>query len=183
MYYKYRDLNSFKYFADIIIKSRLYAAPYFDLNDPMEGQYLFSNSDNFNQDMKDLLKGSKDKTRICSLSLDPDNQLMWAHYANGHRGVVIEVEVDLGKYQVREIIYDGPVRLNSIQPHSAIEVLSHKLEAWSYEKEVRVFITKGYYVDVEIKKVICGSRMSNPDYSLVSDLIKAIDPEIKIFRN
>ncbi len=39
--YKYRSLDNFKNFVDIILKNRLYAARYKDLNDPMEGQYYY----------------------------------------------------------------------------------------------------------------------------------------------
>jgi hypothetical protein len=181
--YKYRDINSFKNFTDIIVNSRLYAAPYFDLNDPMEGQYLYNENDDFNSDIEKILKGSKDRTRICSLSKDQDNQLMWAHYANGHRGVVFGIEVDTIKYETREVAYDGPLLLNRIQSNSAIEILSHKLQAWSYEQEVRVFINSGNFVNVSIEKVICGSRMSNPDYSIVSKLCNKFIPHAEIIRN
>ncbi len=40
MFYKYRGIKEFRYFVDIILNKRLFAAPYFDLNDPMEGHYL-----------------------------------------------------------------------------------------------------------------------------------------------
>mgnify|MGYP001801434879 FL=1 len=39
--YKYRSLENFKNFVDIILKNRLYAATYKDLNDPMEGKYYY----------------------------------------------------------------------------------------------------------------------------------------------
>ncbi len=37
--YKYRNIKSFEFFCDILINSRLYAAEYSKLNDPMEGIY------------------------------------------------------------------------------------------------------------------------------------------------
>ncbi len=39
--YKYIILINYKLFIDIILKQRLYASKYKDLNDPMEGQYYY----------------------------------------------------------------------------------------------------------------------------------------------
>jgi hypothetical protein len=60
MLYKYRNASSFRFLADILLKSRLYAAPYFDLNDPMEGRYLMSPSGKIDEDMEQALKGATD---------------------------------------------------------------------------------------------------------------------------
>lgn len=181
--YKYRSIKDFRFFTDIILKKRLYAAPYLDLNDPMEGQYLYSQSGgSIDEDMRKLLNGEKEKVRICSLSRDPNNELMWAHYADGHKGVAIGVEVDRSTYQVRQINYDGlhRVGLHNFHNGSAIDVLSHKLNVWQYEQEERVFVLNKQYVDVAVKTVICGSRMSNQDKGFITDLIKKLDPSIKI---
>lgn len=141
--YKYRGIQVFRFFTDIILKSRLFAAPYFDLNDPMEGRYLYNkDSGQIDEDMKLLLKGEKEKIRICSLSRNPDNELMWSHYAEGHRGVAVAVEVDNSKYKVKPIQYDGlhQVGVANFHSESAIDVLSHKLDVWQYEEEERVFV-------------------------------------------
>ena len=39
--YKYRSVDNFRNFVDIILNNRLYAASYQDLNDPMEGHYYY----------------------------------------------------------------------------------------------------------------------------------------------
>lgn len=36
---KYRSLDDFEYFVDIIVNQKLYVAEYTTLNDPMEGHY------------------------------------------------------------------------------------------------------------------------------------------------
>ncbi|GGA77060.1 hypothetical protein GCM10011369_18700 [Neiella marina] len=182
--YKYRGIQSFRFFTDIILKQRLYAAPYFDLNDPMEGRYLYSQSGgSIDQDMKRLLKGEKEKIRICSLSRDPKNELMWSHYAEGHKGVAIGVEVDRNKYEVEPIIYDGlhRVGLHNFHHGSAIDVLSHKLDVWQYEEEERVFVRNNkQYVNVKIREIICGSRMSTQDIGFITELVQKVNPKIEI---
>ena len=40
--FKYRGVQNFKFFIDIILRNRLYASQYVDLNDPMEGQYYYN---------------------------------------------------------------------------------------------------------------------------------------------
>ena len=59
MLYKYRGINSFRYFVDIVLNKRLYAAPFFDLNDPMEGHYLYSSGE-LDSDVRDLIKNQKE---------------------------------------------------------------------------------------------------------------------------
>ena len=183
MLYKYRGIKDFRFFTDIILKSRLYAAPYFDLNDPMEGKYLYSQGgDSLDEDMRRLLKGEKEKLRICALSRDPNNELMWSHYAEGHRGVVVGVEISSNKYEIRPIEYDGlhRVGLNNFHNGSAIDVLSHKLDVWQYEEEERVFTRGKQFVDVVVRRIICGSRMSTQDKGFITDLVEKIDPNVEI---
>ena len=72
MLYKYRGIKELRYFVDIVLNQRLHAAPYFDLNDPMEGHYLY-NKGELDSDVRNLIKGQKQKLRICSLSKVNDN--------------------------------------------------------------------------------------------------------------
>ena len=183
MLYKYRGIQGFRFFTDIILKQRLYSSPYFDLNDPMEGRYLYSQSgETIDEDMRRLLKGEKEKVRICSLSRDPNNELMWAHYAEGNKGVVVGVEVDRDIYEIRPIIYNGlhQVGLNKFHSDSAIDVLSHKLDVWQYDEEERVFVRNKHYVNVTVRQIICGSRMSKQDIGFITELVEKIHPAIEI---
>ncbi|WNC72722.1 DUF2971 domain-containing protein [Thalassotalea psychrophila] len=171
---------------DIVLKNRLYAAPYFDLNDPMEGRYLYPpGSSGLDEDIQRIIKGEKEKIKVCSLSKDPENELMWSHYSEGHRGVAIGVKIDSLKYKVRPIEYDGLHKLGMHNMHSdaAIDILSHKLDVWGYEKEVRVF-SKGNKttIDVEVKEVIFGRSTSNQDKGFIKDLVSKVNPNIE-FRN
>lgn len=75
------------------------------MNDPMEGHY-FHRSGNLSAEFKSALKGEKNSYGICSLSEISGNDLMWAHYANGHDGIAIGVEIDSTKYEVKKVKYD-----------------------------------------------------------------------------
>ena len=181
MLYKYRGIKELRYFVDIVLNQRLYAAPYFDLNDPMEGHYLY-NKGELDSDVRNLIKGQKQKLRICSLSRVNDNELMWAHYSEGHRGVAIGVEINKNKHDVRPVEYDGLPQVGMLNIHNstAREILSHKLAVWSYEEEVRVFTDGKQYVDAEIKEVLLGRSMSTQDIGFVKKLVGSINPNIEV---
>ena len=183
--YKYRSLEggNFKFFVDIILNNRLYASSFKELNDPMEGAYYYSYQNEGLRKMLSELSDKKEKLRLCSLSKAEDSVLMWSHYANGHRGVVIGVSID-NPYNVKPVQYDGLARITSCNFNAQVtmEILSHKLEVWRYEQEERIFIfnSKDRYVNVKVESVIAGRSMSNQDYSSLKDLIERVNPRISV---
>lgn len=181
--YKYRGIQNFRFFVDIIMKNRIYAAKYVDLNDPMEGQYYY-NKGELDKSMLQRISSDKGNLRLCSLSRKKDNELMWSHYSEGHRGVAIGLIVNPIEYDIRPILYTGIHYLNGnqIQKDTPREILSHKLNVWSYEEEERVFVSDKFYVDVEVKEVITGRKMSPQDYSFVRELVERINPAIKVIK-
>ena len=107
-------------------------------------------------------QGQIDKAGILSLSELPDHPLMWAHYADSHRGVCLEFEVVefvkslddprgfFGPAQPivysdhRPVVFDP----NAMEEENVKRVLLTKSEDWSYEKEFRIInheIGKGEY--------------------------------------
>ncbi|AFU70514.1 hypothetical protein P700755_003943 [Psychroflexus torquis ATCC 700755] len=181
--YKYRSLDNFKNFVDIILKNRLYAAPYKDLNDPMEGQYYYQSGE-LNRSIRDKILAEKGTLRILSLSRVNNNQLMWSHYADGHKGIAVGVRIDEIKYDVQLIQYDGIATINESNYNSqtAKEILSHKLEVWGYEQEERVFQINQVFINVQIEEVIMGSRVSTQNNGLIRDLIDKINPSIRVLK-
>jgi hypothetical protein len=181
--YKYRSLDNFKNFVDILLKNRLYAARYKDLNDPMEGQYYYQ-SGTLSQSVRNKILQEKGELRICSLSRVNNNELMWSHYTNGQRGVAIGVEIDRNKYSVRPIQYNGiaSIRQQDFSDQTAMEILGHKLEVWSYEQEERAFIRDKHFIDVKVKTIITGRAMSPQDFGFIRDLINHINPNIEIIK-
>lgn len=181
--YKYRGLSNFRFFTDIILQNRLFASKYSELNDPMEGQYYYDNGE-LNSEIRSKILNEKNSYRICSLSRKKDNELMWSHYAGGHKGVAIGLRINKNKYSVRPIQYTGLAYMTNqhLNSESPLEILSHKLEVWSYEEEERVFIRDKMFVDVEIVQVITGRAMSNQDFSFIKKLVNQINPDIEIIK-
>lgn len=181
--YKYRGIKEFRYLTDIILKKRLFAAKYTDLNDPMEGQYYY-NKGELNQNILRKLKDGKDVLRLCSLSKNKNNELMWSHYAEGHRGIAIGVRVNPDLYTLRAVQYTGLAYLQNpkIETDSPTEILCHKLNVWSYEEEERVFVENKNFIDVEVVEINTGRAMSNQDYSFIKELVEKISPNIPIIK-
>lgn len=183
MLYKYRGISNFRYFTDIVLKSRLYAARYFEMNDPMEGRYLYRGTHNMDDDIRRILAGEKEKLRVVSLSRNPANELMWAHYAEGHKGVAFGIEpASDQRHEIRPIHYDGIANFTPDSPirMSAIDILSHKLEVWQYEEEERIFVKGPMYATVRVRELILGRRMSKQDVGFIKDLVVRVNPSIVI---
>jgi hypothetical protein len=80
---------------------------------------------------------------ILSLTLTPDNLLMWAHYADEHRGAVIEIDPTVRAF-ARPGELAGAVHYSGerpLIPETDDILLSHfftKSREWAYETEYRV---------------------------------------------
>jgi hypothetical protein len=185
--FKYKNLEGggFKHFVDIILNNRLYASDWKDLNDPMEGLFYYWDLE-LMRDIKRRLECEKMKVRVCCLSSDCNNSLMWGHYARGNKGVVIGVEVKEGQ-KITEIEYDGSPFFETeekMKRASAEDILSHKNKEWEYEKERRVFIRKTdeefSYIGVNVKQVILGNAMGKSEKEFIRGLVERLCPCIEI---
>ncbi|WP_445946223.1 DUF2971 domain-containing protein [Shewanella sp.] len=179
--YKYRAFSNFENLVDIIVNSRLYAASYDKMNDPMEGGYSFPKT--YSDEQIKELETVIGKQKFCSLSASNNIDLMWAHYANGNRGICIGVTLKETRragvaYWVN---YDGPPNLihrcDQDTQDRARKILRHKSDCWGYEEEVRIFSNDGHLVDVEIKEIIFGKRADSQLKPLVEALVKAFLPK------
>jgi len=97
-----------------------------------------------------IYRAFNENVGILSLSEIADNELMWAHYANSHRGVILcfdehhaffnrkRSEND-GFYFIRKVIYtDGPPV--SLATTDVDALLITKRTKWSYEREWRMLV-------------------------------------------
>jgi len=180
MFYKFRDFNNYKFLLDIFLNQRLYASSFKNLNDNFEGQF-FNNS--FNETIRTRLEPKKNEhISICSFSGHYKNHLLWSHYSNGHRGLVVGFDVIDGRHEIKKVNYKGlksydnlPYKLEDIK-----SIFLNKIPEWEYEDEYRIIAEKQCYIDIKIKKVIFGIETSQLDKELINQLIKKIDSSIKI---
>lgn len=107
------------------------------------------------------IRGHFEDVAVFCVSEDPTNLLMWSHYANSHKGVVLKLKVneetdnflcaadpvsyqqEMPKYSPKEAFLDQSFGLKSNQEdiHKAFkDLVITKASNWSYEKEWRVII-------------------------------------------
>lgn len=165
--YKYRSLQNLWHALDIIINQRIYCADWVSLNDPLEGRYeIFLPGDNTSDRtlMLDSIEKARDRYRIGSLSADPRNFLMWSHYSNGHKGIVIECEIPDDTPELFEVFYSPFLSVFSEIEHVRVD-MSHifkgKSEEWSYEKEYRIITEQKYFqLKNPIERIFLGPFVS-----------------------
>lgn len=161
--YKYRSTEKWEYILDIINKKRLFCSKWDKLNDPLEGYFTHNQQDD---QILQMLTCTKNELRVCSLSSDPENHLMWSHYASGFQGLVFELNIsDNDIYHMNytwDYFHIDLAKCNDSE-EKARAVLHTKYAPWSYEKEVRI-IQKYDWYDLGnngIRRVIYGHRIES----------------------
>lgn len=168
----------------------------------------FSHPSTFNdpfdsQKTKKIFKGNIDcsqllnELRIRSLSnYVPDNMLLWSHYADGHKGISIEIELNLPlllKHNIvlKKIIYsDAKMKTGLGDPKRITEELYlTKQSIWKYEQEYRLITLSPYLENnhflisspelpfFHIKKIIFGLKTIEDDKKLIGKILPSIEYE------
>lgn len=124
---------------------------------------------------------------------------LWAHYADNHKGCVLEFRVteEVNKfimeqgeqgYERSDILYPLPVRYSKKRPVGydangevsydiALNMILTKDTAWSYEQEMRCFKMgpAGLYPfrKNQLHRVYCGLKMDEPSISEIQNAVRA----------
>jgi hypothetical protein len=179
MLYKYRHLRNPEHAIDILLNQRLFCSLYKDLNDPFEGLFqatmhipprqsllfgLGGRRMQVRRSIDDLLDPDKSSTRVCSLSASLSDVRLWSHYADGHRGIAIEIDVSGLEGRFCEVRYSEQLPqfgFSLLTSPTVEEVLTRKTVHWAYEVEYRLISQAEYFHVVDrIKTVYLGSRIS-----------------------
>jgi hypothetical protein len=187
--YKYRSLANFEFVLDIILKQRLHCSTYDSLNDPFEGLFvsLIGGQRKVHKSVESLFSSSVDKIRICSLSSSLSDVRLWSHYADGHKGVVFEIDFSESESRIHKVKYCeelpsffyGTTFLTKMFNAHPYEVLSCKTKHWEYEAEYRIFHESEHFdISNRMKAVYLGTRITETHYNF---LTKLIPDEIPIF--
>lgn len=144
--YKFRQLTSCKdleRIIEILETNKFHCAKFSEMNDPMEGVYIATIPSKIGE-----ILNEKNKKRICSFSSEEgfENFAMWGYYANGFKGIAIEIEVD--ESIVKKVKYEYKVP----ETENVEEILTTKLKYWEHEAEYR-FITENNEDKCEIGKI------------------------------
>lgn len=184
-YSKFRDLNdgkddNFEEFwgknertKDIFENSRLFAQNYKKFNDVDECVYLVDKS--ISEYLINKIYNEKQEKVICCFSshniIGTDGEeLMWAHYANGSKGIRIDFSIDYEKLEevegyVKEVEYrqksqfkDNDNLEKELNDNKLKNIICRKSKAWEYEQEHRSIFTKGdnNYLSIKIEGITFG---------------------------
>ncbi len=178
IYYKYRDFKSLDRIEAILKDNEIYAAIYKHLNDPMEGLYRLNNKEDRSNIIEQIYT-EKNILKICSFSAKNYDKLMWSHYSDSCKGIVIGVKL---KFSPTKIIYDGRNNFTSTNDarEDAKKILSHKNDVWCYEDEYRLF-TRDQKVQVEIVEIFLGMNISEKNEKSVISICEKIKT-IKVYK-
>lgn len=187
--YKYRD--QIKREIDTLVENKLFAPDKDKLNDPTEmclddSEFLDFLEKNkiYSQLVKeifdDLIDFAKTKCGIFSLSEDVNNELLWAYYANGHKGFCIEYDSDIimENYNYGLEIKNKNLNINKLVHRikvvykNSYPVLNRddlirkdnmnllltciagtKSERWHQENEVRLIFNKNGHIEIDYRAV------------------------------
>ena len=180
--YKFRGESRLEYLFDIVLNERLYCATYPSLNDPFEGQLLAFNKERLGayslfqhgfaeKVMTDghavpAILEDENRIRICSLSAAKNDVRMWSYYADDHKGVAVELELDPEDKSLIEVSYYPDLLVSMDMPkemdlEGMRPVLSRKTKHWEFESEYRILNGSEYFSVVGcVTKIILGWRAS-----------------------
>jgi len=208
--YKYRGCSEFDRDLKSLVNNEFYMPTPRNLNDPCEGlistDILFAELDNvfgnvlkvnpdvkssflnFKNDFLSLMK-SVEKFGVYSLSQNKHDELLWAHYAESHKGFCIEYDLeqlilhensyDLSHFSVKYNDQPSAFKLTDMSDFKNPNKLSSKLlgiksKSWEYENEYR-FVTANAgikkYDFRALKSVYFGLRMED---ELIDKLMQAL---------
>jgi hypothetical protein len=169
--YKFRQLITDKDFDRIdqmLQTGSFWCSQFAEMNDPMEGVFSFPvDTPTKMNTLTQYVLGEKNSYKICSFSdrAGFENPLLWGHYANGFKGVAIEIDTDMN--DIFKVIYANSIMDIKLigQPAEDIvkEIIATKLTPWEYESEYR-FLKKVEDNNQQIgsiKKIYFGNPYGN----------------------
>jgi hypothetical protein len=142
--YKFVSDSRFVMHKDSFLRAEVRLAEWARLNDPMEGVFVYLQSRQ--PSLLNTVIGAKARYRISCFSKGYEGILLWSHYANGHKGICLEYEVEAeglssGHSELAEVQYASflaNLDYSMTAQEQARLFLLRKLTPWKYEKEVRL---------------------------------------------
>ncbi|HGJ5862611.1 MAG TPA: DUF2971 domain-containing protein [Arsenophonus nasoniae] len=173
-----------------IENDRIKISRFSDLNDPFELLGVNRGDLHTRKKLQRQKKEINKKEGLICLSKSWRNPLMWGHYADRHKGIVLGFEVKdrLWDIKYESKLIDAPIDLtyNFAKKKFIKKLMTTKFKDWEYENEVRVFqklsgteclkegenYFRNFNEDFILKEVIFGSMCSLSDMKETLKLIK-----------
>ena len=184
--YKYRSLDNWNKYRNVYLAGKLHFANRESLNDPAENISLADRSaarieaDRPVSKRENVNNDPLDEYKICSMTANPNNYVMWTNYAEEHKGVCIGFIIDLDilkkeAIECKKVIYAKylPVIENFVYPYDfetddfkwtdtdIRKLIFYKLDKWKYEDEWR--LVKMTDKPSRLSRLNRPSRLSRPN--------------------
>ena len=138
----------------------------------------------------------QDKMRVCSFNTNIQSIVLWAHYANNHKGFCIEYDLstwhrnDIRRRLLFPVIYSNQLfdltpyintsyinkPVDQFNPFCGVLAAIYKAEDWAYEQEWRlvfpVFNNDENYLMPRPSAIYLGARMSSNDEEKIVGIAK-----------
>ncbi len=176
--YKFRSVSgeAFRYSQDIFVNRRLYVPTAKVLNDPNEGVATINIQNQYAAWGNQLEERNRQsQTRLCAMTQDYRSPVVWAHYADEHRGICLELdtdEIDTSDGILKPVTYSNtvPVLGHNTGAHVR-EAFLNKTEEWAYENEWRYITTNASpflsLTENAVQRVLLGARFDSADLAWV----------------
>jgi hypothetical protein len=200
--YKYTSINEFLY--ETLMRSELWFNPPAHFNDPFDsflpidfGLECFKTMEGWETSpgltkevqskalrpiiFRNELEELRNQMGVSCFSSVPDNLIMWSHYADKHKGLILKfgaAELQKVFYNIRSVIYTNRVKpLNYEKPASGIidKLLTRKSTHWKAESEIRIIAKKhGPYSFPKsaLKEIIFGLKCDSRQLTDIMHLIQ-----------
>lgn len=144
--------------------------------------------------LHDLLSFS----RICSLSSRNDHPLLWAHYADGHKGLCVEFDTTMEPSSLARCVkYQDEYPVFDLMPDPATitRVMLTKANFWNYESEYRICFHDEFaqfqpvefengfvgYPSEALRSIYCGCLMGHGDIAAIRSMVEAKNKTVKFY--
>ena len=141
--------------------------------------------------LKDTIERQKLANGIFCTSCRCDSLLMWAHYADNHKGVCIgfDISKDMETFCPTQAVEysDDYLSYNYLRnQNGALSMIFRKSTEWSYEHEYRTLHTDGYGLlsvrSESVKEIILGCKILAEDERRIRSLAKDMGYEAEFLR-
>lgn len=170
---RYYHMTSYETLVNYILPERRLKVGRFDmLNDPFE-LACFNQKEQMQRELfRKIKREYVNKYGVLCFSQNFESPLMWAHYADSHRGVCLGFDVpaeelDEVNYESKRLVADVE---GNLQSTDLWRFLTTKFKQWSYEKESRWIIKwkeltcqnsmhfKAFSDDLQLCEIVLGLR-------------------------
>jgi len=197
--YKYTTINRFLF--EMLIRGELWFTPPANFNDPFDSSLPIdialesykaiegweTNPEIIHEPkalrpMKFLqeLESLRSQMGVSCFSTVPDNLIMWSHYGDHHKGLILKFDVaELQKYfyNIQYVNYSNKIEpVDYDRPASEIidQLLTRKSLHWKSEREIRIIMKKAgssMFPKTALKEIIFGVRC---DWQHLTDIMHLV---------